>query len=45
MADLKAQRKKRKISFTVFVKTPNGTEEKVTLKGTTGMAHLHGSMR
>jgi hypothetical protein len=24
---------------------PNGTGEKITLKGTTGMAHLRGSMR
>jgi hypothetical protein len=30
-------------SFTVSVKTPNTTEDKTTLKGTTGMADLHGS--
>jgi hypothetical protein len=32
-------------SITVSVKTPKGTEEKATLKGTTGMARLHGSAR
>jgi hypothetical protein len=32
-------------NFTVVVIIPNRTEGKVTLKGTTGMAHLHGSER
>jgi hypothetical protein len=46
MADVKAQWKKRgKRSFTVSVNTPKGTEEKATLKGTTGMAHFRGSAR
>jgi hypothetical protein len=36
---------KAKRSFTVFVRPPNGTEEKITLKGTTGMARLRGSVR
>jgi hypothetical protein len=46
MADLKAQRKKEgKGSFTVSVKTPNGTEEKATLNGTTRMARLRDSTR
>jgi hypothetical protein len=34
-----------KKNLTVSVKTPKGAEEKVTLKGTTGMARLHGSAR
>jgi hypothetical protein len=34
-----------KRSFAVSVKTPKGTEEKATLKGTTGMACLYGSTR
>jgi hypothetical protein len=34
-----------KKNFTVFVKTPNGTKDKDTLKGTRGMARLHGSAR
>jgi hypothetical protein len=33
------KRKARK-NFTVFLKTLNGTEEKTTLKGSTGMARL-----
>jgi hypothetical protein len=45
LADLKVHWKKAKKSFTVFVKTAKGTEEKITLKGTTGMARLRGSMR
>jgi hypothetical protein len=32
-----------KKNFTVFVKTPNGTEEKDTLKGTTGQDRLRDS--
>jgi hypothetical protein len=41
VADLKTQwTKKGKENFTVSVKTPNRTEEKDTLKGTTGMARL-----
>jgi hypothetical protein len=36
-------KRKAKRSFTVSVKTPNGTEDKTTLKGTTGMACLCGS--
>jgi hypothetical protein len=36
---------KAKKSFTVSVKTPNGTEQKSTLQGTTGMARLCGSAR
>jgi hypothetical protein len=44
VADLKTQwKKKHKKNFTIFVGTPNGTDEKVTLKGTIGMARLHGS--
>jgi hypothetical protein len=43
---LKPSRKRKvKKNFTVFVKTPNGTEEKATLEGTTGMARLRGSAR
>jgi hypothetical protein len=38
------KRKARK-NFTVFVKTPNGTREKTTLKGATGMVRLRGSAR
>jgi hypothetical protein len=38
-------KRKAKRSITVSVKTLNGTEEKVTLKGTTGMARLRGSAR
>jgi hypothetical protein len=34
-----------KRSFTVSAKTPNGTEDKTTLKGTTRMARLRGSAR
>jgi hypothetical protein len=37
--------RKAKRSFTVSVKTPNETEEKTTLKGTTGMACLCGSTK
>jgi hypothetical protein len=33
-------KRKAKRNFTVFVKTPKGTEEKATLKGTTGIARL-----
>jgi hypothetical protein len=36
-------KRKAKRSFTVSVKTPKGTEEKATLKGTTGAAPLQGS--
>jgi hypothetical protein len=36
-------KRKAKRSFTVSVKTPNGTEDKTTLKGTTGTARLRGS--
>jgi hypothetical protein len=46
VADLKTQwKKKAKKNFTVFVRTPNGTGEEITLRGTTGMAHLRGSVR
>jgi ribonuclease HI len=45
VADLKKQWKKKAKNFTVFVETPNGTEEKDTLKGTGGMARLRGSAR
>jgi hypothetical protein len=46
VADLKTQwKKKGKENFTVFVKTPNGTEEKDTLKDTAGKARLRGSAR
>jgi hypothetical protein len=38
-------KRKAKRSFTVFVKTPNGTEDKTTLKGTSGMACHHGFVR
>jgi hypothetical protein len=38
-------KRKAKRSFTVCVKTPKGTEEKATLKGTMGMASLRGSAR
>jgi hypothetical protein len=38
-------KRKAQRSFTVFVNTPNGREEKATLKGTTGMARLRGSAR
>jgi hypothetical protein len=38
-------KRKAKRSFTVSVKTPNGTEDKTTLKGSTGMARLRGSAR
>jgi hypothetical protein len=34
-----------KKNLKIFVETPNGTEEKDTLKGTTGMACLRGSAR
>jgi hypothetical protein len=37
--------KKAKKNFTVFVRTPNGTGEKFTLKTTTGMARLRGTVR
>jgi hypothetical protein len=36
-------KRKAKRSFTISVKTPNGTEDKTTLKGTTRMARLRGS--
>jgi hypothetical protein len=39
------EKKKAKKNLTVLVKTPNGTEEKASLKGTTGMARVHGSVR
>jgi hypothetical protein len=47
VADLKALvgRGETKRSFTVSLKTPKGTKEKATLKGTTGMAPLRGSSR
>jgi hypothetical protein len=38
-------KRKANRSFTVSVKTPKGTEEKVTLKGTTGVAPFRGSTR
>jgi hypothetical protein len=38
-------KRKAKKNFTVFVKTPNGREEKATSKGTTGMARFRGSAR
>jgi hypothetical protein len=38
-------KRKAKRIFTVFVKTPKGTEEKGTSKGTTGTARLLGSAR
>jgi hypothetical protein len=31
--------------FSLILLNPKGTEEKATLKGTTGMAHLRGSAR
>jgi hypothetical protein len=37
--------RKAKKNFTVSIKTPNRTEEKATLKGTTEMARLRGSAR
>jgi hypothetical protein len=36
-------KRKAKRSFKVSVKKPNGTEDKTTLKCTTGMSRLHGS--
>jgi hypothetical protein len=46
VADLKIHwKRKAKKNFTVFVRTPNGTGERITLKGTTGMARLCGSVR
>jgi hypothetical protein len=36
---------KAKGSFTVYVKTTKRTGEKITLKGTTGMARIRGSGR
>jgi ABC-type uncharacterized transport system ATPase component len=38
-------KRKKKRCFRVTVKTLKGTEEKATLKGTTGMARLRGSAR
>jgi hypothetical protein len=38
-------KRKAKGSFTVSVKTPKGTEQKATLKRTTGMSRLGGSAR
>jgi hypothetical protein len=38
-------KRKAKRSFTISVKTPKGTKEKATLKGTTGMARLRSSSR
>jgi hypothetical protein len=38
-------KRKAEKNFTVFVKTPSGTEEKDTLKDITGIAWLHGAMR
>jgi hypothetical protein len=38
-------KRKTKKSFTVSVKTPKGTEERATLKGTTGRARLRDSAR
>jgi hypothetical protein len=32
-------------NFTVFVGTPNWTEEKTALKGSSGIAHLRGFVR
>jgi hypothetical protein len=45
VADLKGQWKKKGKEELQSVKTPKQTEEKATLKGTIGMAHLCGSMR
>jgi hypothetical protein len=49
VADLKARWKKKRKGelLTVSVKTPNGTEDKATLKDTStvGMARLRGSTR
>jgi hypothetical protein len=46
VADLKTQwKRKTKKNFAVFVKTPNRTEEKDTLKDTIGMTWLRGSAR
>jgi hypothetical protein len=43
VADLKSSgKRKAKKNFTVFVKTPNVTEENDTLKDTMGMARLRG---
>jgi ribonuclease HI len=38
-------KRKAKRSFTVSTRTPKRTEERSTLKGTTGMARLPGSLR
>jgi hypothetical protein len=38
-------KRKAKKSFTFSAKTPKGTEEKATLKGTTGNTRLRGSAR
>jgi hypothetical protein len=38
-------KRKAKMNFTMFAKTPNGIEEEDTLKGTTGIARLRGSAR
>jgi hypothetical protein len=40
---LRTWQERAKRSFTVSVKTPNGTEDKTTLKGTTRMARVRGS--
>jgi hypothetical protein len=46
VADLRAQwKKKGKEDLHSFCQNKKETEEKVTLEGTTGMAHLHGSTR
>jgi hypothetical protein len=45
-ADFKARGKREaKRSFTISIKTPNGTVENATLKDTTEMAGLRGSAR
>jgi hypothetical protein len=44
MLEPSGQRKAKK-NFTVVAKTPNGAEEKATLKGAAGMARLSGSAR
>jgi hypothetical protein len=42
---LKRSGKRKRKNFTIFVKTPSGTEEKAALKGTIRMARLRGSAR
>jgi hypothetical protein len=42
---LKPSGKIKAKNFTVVVKTANGTDEKATMKGATGLARLRGSAR